>query len=800
MLNGRFIGVKEAANTFVVERKFTVGKIENAVLKATALGLYFAEINGLRVGDSYLMPGWTSYNKTLQVQEYDVTGLIKAGENTVRFTVGEGWYSGEFAWDRRRNYYGGKTAVLGALKIGNTEILTDESWTAHESDIKNSSIYDGESVDFTAAIKPLTVCVVEFDKRVLVKQMCESVRDIERIPVAKMFRTPKGELVYDFGQNLTGVVEIMTPDSFEGTLTLQFAEILVGGNFYTENLRSAKATDVFKVSGARRICPEFTFHGFRYMKLEGGEIPAERVTAIVRHTDMVKTGKISTSNERFNRLLKNVEWGQRDNFVDIPTDCPQRDERLGWTGDINVFCRTAAFNYDVRGILKKWLNDARNDQAKTGEIPHVIPDRTGNATTAAMWSDAITMVPWVLYEMYGDVSFLSENFAAMCKFIEARERTMENGLIVRGHEYGDWLALDGELVANSHVHGRTDAHFITNVLHTNTLSIAAASAKILGDKQSEKIYKQKRATLLKNIRHEYFTGSGRLAFDTVTAEVLALHFNIVPASARNLLAKRLNENVIKHGYCVTTGFIGTPYLLFALSDNGYFETAARVLLNNAFPGWLYEVDMGATTIWERWNSLLPDGTPNPDGMNSYNHYAYGSVMEFVYRRVAGIESTAPGFKKVKIAPNPVKGLAEVAAEYDSVNGKIEAGYKSGNGTITFFARVPKGITAEIYLPNEGKVASGSGEFEFTRACGDLNTLPYTPESTVAEVFNNPKAVEAFNQVFDGIFSAEGIMWMKNNARTLQFMAEFLDSNKKMKLSDFPNHLRRANEIFLKLPR
>ena len=801
MLNGTFIGVKEGANVFSLEQKFVVRSAKKATLRATALGVYFAEVNGVRVGDGYLAPGWTSYNKTLQVQEYDITSLVKEGENILTLTVNEGWYCGALTWERKRDTYGKQPAVCADLVADGKRILsTDESWSARESFIRESGIYDGETQDFTAERKPLAPVAVAFDKKALVPQMCELVRTVERIPVKEVIRTPKGELVYDFGQNLAGVVEVKTPADFDGTLTLRHAEILVGGNFYTENLRGAKATDTFTCRGAHTLSAEFTFHGFRYLKVEGADLPAENITALVRHTDMKRTGYMQTDNARFQRLYENVIWGQRGNFVDIPTDCPQRDERLGWTGDINAFCRTAAYNYDIRAFMKKWLKTLRDDQTADGRIPHVAPDclEEENRATDAMWCDAVTMVPWTLYGMYGDISFLEENFLAMEKFIAARERTMENGLIVRGHEYGDWLAMDGEALLGNSVIGRTDVYFLTNVLHIHSLKIAADAVHLLGKEKEEKIYRKKYEQHLARVREEYITKGGRLAFDTVTAQAVALHFGIIPEEYRAKLAAQLNENVVRHGYRMVTGFIGSPFLLFALADNGYFETARKVLLNNGFPGWLYEVDMGATTIWERWNSLMPDGTPNPDGMNSYNHYAYGSVMEFVYRRIAGIEAKEAGFATIKIAPRPVKGLPKLYAEYESVRGKIVSEYSQKDGKIEYVIEIPGQIEAEIVLPNEAPVFVKGGRHTFVRDSEELYCEPFTPESTVLEVFENPKAVQAFNEVFGGIFTGSEIAWMKGEPKTLQFMAEFRDMEGKMKLSDFPAMLARANDIFKSL--
>ena len=798
MLSGKFIGAAECANTFVLEQKFTVRSAKNVTLFATALGVYFAEVNGVRVGDGYLAPGWTSYNKTLQVQEYDITPLVKEGENILSLTVNEGWYCGALTWERKRDTYGKQPAVCADVYADGKRILsTDESWSARESYIRESGIYDGETQDYTVDLKPLTPVAVVFDKKALVPQMCEPVRTVERISVKEVIRTPKGELVYDFGQNLAGVAEVKTPEDFDGTLVLRHAEILVNGNFYTENLRSAKATDAFTCKGAHTLSAEFTFHGFRYLKLEGADLPAENITALVRHTDMKRTGRIQTDNARFQRLYENVVWGQRGNFVDIPTDCPQRDERLGWTGDINAFCRTAAYNYDIRAFMKKWLKTLRDEQREDGEISFFAPNITKEWGTDAFWCDAITMVPWTLYEIYGDTSFLSENFEAMKKFLAARDKNTENGLMAKGHEFGDWLALDKEQSLPSSPYGRTDVYYLSNVFYVVSAKITADAAGILGDKDAGK-YRKKYERLLQRIRREYVTPGGRLAFDTVTPQAVALHFGIIPEQYRNKLAAILNENVVRHGYRMVTGFIGSPVLLFALADNGYFETARKVLLNNGFPGWFYEVDMGATTIWERWNSLMPDGTPNPDGMNSYNHYAYGSVMEFVYRRIAGIEAKEAGFAKIKVAPHPVKGLPKLYAEYESVRGKIVSEYWQKDGKIEYVIEIPGQIEAEIVLPNEAPVSVKGGRHIFVRDSEDLYCEPYTPESTVSEVFENPKAVQAFNKVFGGIFTGTEIAWMKGEPKTLQFMAEFRDMEKKMKLSDFPAMLARANEIFKSL--
>ena len=447
--------------------------------------------------------------------------------------------------------------------------------------------------------------------------------------------------------------------------------------------------------------------------------------------------------------------------------------------------------------MKKWLADVRNDQAESGEIPHVIPDclrGAGDRSTAALWSDAIVMIPWKLYRMYGDISFLLDNYAAMQKYMNAYEKNVDDGLVVRGFNYGDWLAQDGEKFKQS-INGRTEIVFLASAFYLECLRIVSETAKLLGD-SAESVYRVKYQKSLDRIRAEYITPNGRVAVDTMTAQALALCFGIVPAENAKNGARVLSENARAHSYKVTTGFAGTPYLLFALADNGFIDTAFKILLNSSFPGWFYEVDMGATTIWERWDSLLPDGTPNPDGMNSYNHYAYGSVMEFVYRRIAGIEATEAGFQKVRIAPNPCNGMTNFKAEYESVQGKIISGYKQRDGKIAYEIEIPDGVEAEIVLPNEAPVSVRGGKYVFERRSEDLIYTPFTPECYVTEVFDSPKAVKAFNEVFGGIFTGSEIAWMKDEPKTLGFMAWFRDKEGKMKLSDFPAMMKRANELFI----
>ena len=802
MLKGKFMGCGEEVNTFVLERKFVVNELGAAVLRATALGLYTAYLNGRRVGDAYLTPGWTSYHNTLQVQEYDVSALLKKGENVISFVVGEGWYKGSLFWLMKRNCYGNKTAVCADLLFGDTVLSTDESFSARTSRIRESGIYGGESVDLTAEPTPLTPVEIPFEKKALAAQVSEFVRTTERLPVKEVIRASDGDLIYDFGQNIAGVAEITTPEGFEGTLTMRFGELLVNGDLYTENLGNAKATDTLTCRGSVTYAPEFTFHGFRYMKLSGGELPKESVFALARHTDMQRTGFVETSDRRVNRLLSNVVWSQRNNFVDIPTDCPQRSERLGWTGDINAFCTTAAYNFDVRRFMKKWLKDVRSEQTEEGEVPVVVPyvieeiGRGMTLNTSAMWSDCIVTIPYRLYEMYGDISFLSENYEAMGRFVQAREKKMEDGLIAKGFEYGDWLSMEVDPLLEHAEFASTDKYLIANFLHVNVLDIMAKTAKVLGKGEDAARYQKERDKMLARVQKEYITEGGRLASETVTAHVLALYFHIVPEKYRAKVAASLNERVRRHGYRVVTGFIGTPYLLFALADNGYPETAGKVLMNIGFPGWLYEADMGATTIWERWNTILPDGTPNPDGMNSCDHYAYGSVMEYFYRRIAGIEALAPGFRSVRISPVPCKGLARVDASFKSASGLIRAGYEQKDGKIVFFAEVPEGVAAEFVSPDGRKSAHFSGSFSYSCAWEELGGPVFTDESTVREICSNPAAERAFEQAFEGVFHPLELNYLKNSSETLAFARQYLIDKKKLGEEEFDERLARLNRLYL----
>ncbi|MDR0856485.1 MAG: glycoside hydrolase family 78 protein [Clostridiales bacterium] len=715
---------------FEVFKGFSVGKkVVKARAYATAFGLYTLQINGKRAGDAYLTPGWTSYNKMLEYQTYDVTALVAQGGNEVALTVAKGWYAGYFGFAGKNKLYGDVTAAFAELHLfyedgSRAVVKTAADWQARRSFITDSEIYYGETQDFCADVSAVfPVKTLPYDKNNLVAQINEPCRVTERVKPVGYLVTPKGERVLDFGQNLVGVVELKINGKKGQTVTLKHAEILDrDGNFYTANLRTAKSTDTFVLRGGEQVVsPVFTFHGFRFLQVIGAEVNPDDYTALVIHSDMTPAGSISTSNALINKLFSNIRWGQRGNFVDIPTDCPQRDERLGWTGDINAFCRTATFNYNVAPFLSKWLRDIENDQRADGSIPVVIPDifpREERAHhmhdgTQAMWSSAVVMVPWTLYNVYGDERFITRQYSGMRKFID-KLLSMRggDGLIHEGPQYADWLSLDGGWTADV-LRGLTDHYYIANVFCLIVTDILVKSARILGNTADGDKYEGVYNDLLSRVRRTYFTPAGRMVTETQTACALALHFNIAPEELRPQIVALLENAMLRYNGKLTTGFIGTPFLCFALSDNGLHAYTEKLLLTEEYPGWLYPIKLGATTIWERWNSLLPDGVPNPNGMNSYNHYAYGCVGEFYWRRVIGIDSVSAGYKKIRIAPHPVKGIDKIHGAYESVYGVIAAGYEVKDGKTKITVKIPANTTAEIVLPGSTDTLTvGSGAYEY----------------------------------------------------------------------------------------
>lgn len=746
-----------------------------AVLTATALGLYEAYLNGEKVGDSYFAPYWTDYRATLQYQSYDVTAFLRE-TNELAFMVGKGWYCGRVGFRGRDKFYGEHPAVACELHVfyedGEEVIATSPAWNITENEVTENDLFDGETQDVVRVPHTFSAVEVSVDRAILVPQKSASVRCVQRIAPVRMFTTPKGEHVVDFGVNLTGWVECNVDGERGQTVIIRHAEVLDReGNFYTENLRRAKATDRYTLrGGAQTLRPHFTFHGFRYISVEGLDTEKAAFTACMLSSDLPPAGGVKTSDRSLNRLIENIERSQRDNFLDVPTDCPQRDERCGWTADANVFARTAAYQYRTDVFFEKWLDDLYAGM-REGNVPYVVPDVDGKQGTAALWSSAVVMIPHTMYMMYGDKTFLEQAFPHMTAYAKAVMTRMDGGLIRSGFEYGDWLALDRDELMPKTGPGSTDVYFLADLFFNHCLSIIAESASALGDSVSEETYRKLREEHLAAIRREYVTPAGRLVSETQTACVLALKFGIVPKQQRERAVSSLMENLSVHGGHLTTGFAGTPCLLPVLSENGQHDAAMRLLLSHSYPGWLYAVDRGATTVWERWNAILPDGSFSDPSMNSFNHYAYGSVGEFVYRCIAGIDCGAPGFSHILLRPKFSKGLTHVSAWHESVYGKISCGYRAKGGEAEIDAEIPPNTSATLVLPDGTTHELGSGRYRFCVACPDLSPVFLTKDTKVGDILDDWQMLSVCNAVSGNLFASARIaavreMTLRDTARLM----------------------------------
>lgn len=688
-------------------------KAEKAILKITALGVYEAKLNGERVGDFILAPGWTSYLNRLQVQSYDVTNLLKT-ENSLEVTVGQGWRA--IANKRDGSDFLGyrDTALIAELTIvyadGRTEsIVTDSSWTARESKLRYTNIYDGDIYDATFKAGSARHCIcVDLEKDMLIPQEGEKIVEHERMPALQVIKTPAGETVIDFGQNMTGYVEFRIKGTPGAQATISHGETLDrDGNFYNANYRSADAQIKFICDGEEHIYKSaLTFFGFRYIRLENwpDEVKKENFTAIVVHSDIRRTGYFECSDETVNKLFKNIIWGQKSNFLDVPTDCPQRDERLGWTGDAQVFVRTASLNFDAERFFKKWLHDLAADQGRDGCVPHVIPNIFDDMGGSSAWSDAAVICPWEIYRTYGDKKILEDQFDSMKAWIDWMRERSENGRRSGGSHFGDWLGLDSP---EGSYKGSTPDDLIATAYYKYSTELFIKAAHALGRDVAE--YENIPAEAAKAFRREYME-NGRVKNATQTACVLALYFDITDDRAAT--ATQLNELVKRAGH-LETGFVGTPYLLHALSDNGYAETAYDLLLRREYPSWLYPISKGATTVWEHWDGIKPDGTMWSTDMNSFNHYAYGAVADWMYGAAAGINSDPdrPGFEHIIFRPVTDRRLDFAKASIDTRRGTVASEWRRENGRIKYIFTVPEGCCASVIIGGE-KHEVGVGTHEF----------------------------------------------------------------------------------------
>jgi len=725
-------------------KKFKTEKtVKTAVIYCTAMGIYELNINGKKVGNDYFAPGFTSYKTTLQYQTYDVTEAL-TGDDEITVAVAGGWAVGSFVFTRKNRVSADRQALLMEMRVtyddGTEEVTgTDESWDVTlDGNYRTADIYDGETYDATvdlnavkwrkAAVEKLRVYPAK-----VVAAFGAPVRAHEEMKPVSCTKRENGELVYDFGQNFAGVICAEINGVAGQKVVFRHAEVLKkDGSLFTELLRSAKATATYICKDGRQVySPKLTYMGFRYVSVSGIEEKDVKLSAFALYSDMPVNGSFECSDERINRLQSNILWSAKSNFMDIPTDCPQRDERMGWTGDIAVFAPTACYNFDTSNFLEKWLNDVKAEQLKSGGIPNTVPVQ-GYGFPATMpvmavdfWGDACVLVPWAEYLARGDKELLRKMYPTMKKYVKACK--FWAGLLSVGkHRYiwhtpsllhfGDWVAPDESKMSGWQKRSKWTA--TASLCHTS--GMVAKIAELLGEKEDAEYYSK----LSKKVADAYvsvFTdGNGKLKKEFQTAYVLPLAFGMFPEGQREKAVENLSKLVKNNGYCIGTGFPGTPYILFALADNGKREEAFNMLVNDKCPSWLYEVKAGGTTIWERWDALKEDGTSNTGaedgtgGMISFNHYASGAVGEFLYKRVAGIEPVEGGYKKFKIQPLTGGGITYAKGEVDTPYGKISSEWKTVDGKFTLKVRVPVSTECTVVLPDGESVATGSGEYVYER--------------------------------------------------------------------------------------
>lgn len=691
-------------------------QIKKAELTISATGVYEAIINDKRVGNFILAPGLTSYKTRLQYQTYDVTDMLE-DENVLSICLGKGWYRGRIsANDKEINRTDG--AVIAELVItytdGSTEsVITDNSWSVSTSRILFSDIYDGETYDASAETKELGNAVINnsISKLTLIPQEGEIVKEQEKIKPVSMFITPKGERVIDFGQNIAGYVSIDLTANKGDKIVISHAEVLDSdGNFYNENYRSAKSRLEYICRGGRQVYkPHFTYFGFRYIRLDEcpENVSLDNFTAIAIYSDMKRTGYIETGSKKVNKLFENTLWSQKDNFIDIPTDCPQRDERMGWLGDAQVFAKTAIYNYNTKKFFSKWLGDLRAEQRENGSVPDTVPNFWLLSRSSTAWGDAMTVIPWQLYLMYGDKKDLEVNFDAMKRWGDFMTNDSldkylwtcadDSDKMWRKH-YGDWLALDAP---SGSYRGITPDNFIASAFYAYSTDILIKAGKVIGKGMSE--YEELHRNIVSTFKKTF------TEYSTQTECVLALYFNLTDDKAKT--AKQLNDMIVSNGNKLKTGFVGTPYLLYALSENGYAQTAYSLLLQEGYPSWLYEVNHGATTVWEHWDGIRDDGTFWSTDMNSYNHYAYGSVVDWLYSAAGGIKPVEQnsGFKEAVIAPVPDKRLGSINVSLDTAYGTIKSAWHYEGDKVCYEITTP--VKATIIINGEEHlVVSGTYYF------------------------------------------------------------------------------------------
>ena len=718
-----------------MRKKFEAEDVKKARLYMTGLGLYHLEVNGQKVGEEYLAPGCTSVDRLVQIYTYDITDMLNNGGNVIGVMMGNGWAKGRFGASSR--YHRNQTPYIDqyllkaelrlTLKDGSEQIITtDDSWKCAPSPVLADSIYDGEVYDERKAIADWSCASCSdsaWDNAKIVDVIgCgECVEDRLSLPIIvketrkpiEIIYTPAGETVLDLGQNMTGWIRMRVDEPAGTSIKLSHGELLQEGCFYNENLRTAKAEYVYISDGTEKeVEPHFTFYGFRYVKVEGNTKPLhiDNFTGCVVYSDLDETGWITTSDERINRLFSNAKWSQKDNFLDLPTDCPQRDERMGWTGDAQMFCKTASYNMDTYAFYRKYLRDVWIEQKEQdGMVGHVAPSFLKDLSKvdgfwkggSCAWGDAVVIIPWTLYEQYGDVTILEESYLSMKMWIDwvVRNNLGPTGLWEHGFKFGDWLALDGDENQEDDRFGGTDTTLVASAYLKYSSGLVAKAAHELGLYKDEAYYQQISDHTKKAVQNAYYTKDGKSKVRTQTAHILALAMDLVEPELRGKIAEGLVELLKENDMHLKTGFVGTPFLCKALSSEGYSQAAYELLFQKDFPSWLYEVDMGATTIWERWNSVLPDGKISGTGMNSLNHYAYGSIAQWMYENICGLTMKDVGFKEFLVAPEFTDRFSYVDMQYDSPKGTIAIKWERKEDGYQLYVKVPFDAKALVKVPN-----------------------------------------------------------------------------------------------------
>lgn len=744
---GQWITGQEGKETHIVLQKdFDLGEtVTWARLYISGLGLFEASLNGQKIGDEVLTPYYSRYPDEVQYMTFDVIEGLQNAKNTLEIALGNGWYKGRFGLNGQKENFGSEFKAIAELHLkfadgSKQTIVTDDSWFYHLSQTQLSDIYDGEEIDFRLSDDALKPVLVTNQEGKLLPRYSLPVKEQERLEVKEVLKTPAGEIVLDFGQNFAGYVEVRSTQPEGSRILLEFGEILQGGNFNRDNYRSARSEFAFISDGKSHIVkPRFTYFGFRYVRVTGwsGSVNPSDFTGVALYSDMKQTGFIETGHSGVNQLFSNALWGQKSNFIDFPTDCPQRDERLGWTGDAQVFAATASYNMDTAAFYQKFIHDLRTEQVKyDGVLPGVIPVfEPGREIFSSVWGDFATIVPTLLYEHFGDKVALAQNYQMMKDWVDKITREdIKRGqryLYDFGNQLGDWLAMDGRTPQS--MEGGTDTYFIGSCYYAQSVKMVADAADTLGNLKEAKTYRELYNQIYQAILTEYYSATGRLVFDTQTAYIVALHTGIFVNKER--LVTDLKARFYKDCYKLTGGFVGAPLMCKVLAENGLIDDAFYFLTQPEFPGWMHCIDLGATTIWERWNSVLDDGILSGKMMNSLNHYAYGAVVEFLYRNVAGLKASQAGFRQIKFEPQVSAKLKNFSADYDSAYGVYHSEWHIlENGHVHIVLDVPFNAQAEVALPfyqGEEIGVLPTGHYEWT----------YEPNQSVRGQFTKSSIVK-----------------------------------------------------------